>query len=116
MKAETERALQLADRALAEVREIRAERNRVLRDTTATWYESWLPKVEEANGRRFVHELDDVKDHLPDRTVDMSYLVYRELGLPMEEWYEQTQSARNAYAELHHLAASNVPLSWKSLE
>ena len=24
-------------------------------------------------------QVDDVKDHLPDRTVDMTYLVYREL-------------------------------------
>jgi hexosaminidase len=58
-----------------------AERDAVLREVTAVWQKSWYPRVAEANGRRFVHEVDDIKDHLPDRTVDMSYLVYRELLL-----------------------------------
>ncbi|HEX6546011.1 MAG TPA: beta-N-acetylhexosaminidase [Bryobacteraceae bacterium] len=109
-------ALAQIDAALAAARAIRHERNVVLRDATATWYETWLPRVEEANGRRFLHELDDVKDHLPDRTVDMSYLVYRELQLPLDDWYRQTQQARNAYAAAHHLPQSTVPLSWKSLD
>lgn len=114
-EGKAERALEDADKALAEARELQAGRNRVLRDTTATWYEDWLPRVEEANGRRFLHELDDVKDHLPDRTIDMSYLVYRELMLPMDEWYSKTQAARNAYAAAHHLTSRTVPLNWKSL-
>ena len=66
-------------------RRIREERNAALREAVETWGKSWYPRVAEANGRRFLHELDDVKDHLPDRTVDMSYLVYRELLLPMED-------------------------------
>jgi hypothetical protein len=109
-------ALAHIDAALAEARAIRDERNEVLRDATATWYETWLPRVEEAHGRRFLHELDDVKDHLPDRTVDMSYLVYRELQLPLDGWYSQTQQARNAYAAAHQLPQSTVPLLWNSLE
>ncbi len=80
---------------------------------TQTWYKSWLPRVEEANGRRFLHELDDVKDHLPDRTIDMSYLIYRELQLPLEEWYSQTEKARNVFAARHSLPAGNSPLHWK---
>ncbi|MDQ6707489.1 MAG: hypothetical protein M3Z85_16120, partial [Acidobacteriota bacterium] len=83
------------DRALAIAWQIRAERNVALRDATKTWYKSWLPRVAEANGRRFLHEIDDVKDHLPDRTVDMSYLVYRELLLPFGEWVEEIRHLRN---------------------
>ena len=55
-----------------------------------------MPRVAEANGRRFLHELDDVKDHLPDRTVDMTYLVYRELLLPFGDWVEQVRAARQS--------------------
>src|SRR5260370_362394 len=33
------------------------ERNQVLRDSIATWTKAWLPRVEEANGRRFLHEV-----------------------------------------------------------
>jgi hypothetical protein len=104
------------DGALAEARAIRLARNAVLRDTTETWYKSWEPRVEEANGRRFLHQMDDVKDHLPDRTVDMTYLIYRELQLPLEEWYQRTQLARNRYAAAHQLGEESIPLDWGSIE
>jgi hexosaminidase len=108
-------ALESIDQALEAVRNIRTERNTVLRDAIATWYKSWQPRVAEANGRRFLHEVDDVKDHHPDRTVDMSYLVYRELLLPMDDWYERVQAARNQFAEAHHLPVRKAALDWKSL-
>ena len=94
---------------------MRRERNVALRDATTTWYKSWHPRVAEANGRRFRHELDDVKDHLPDRTVDMSYLVWRELLLPMEEWVQKIESARNRHAERNQLPVRKVEFHWKSL-
>ena len=109
-------ALAAVDRALETVRRARADRNSALRQAVATWYKSWYARTVEANGRRFVHELDDVKDHLPDRTVDMSYLVYRELLLPMDEWYGRVQSARNQYAQSHHLATRSERLNWTNLE
>lgn len=58
-----------------------ADRTRVLRALTAVWEKTWRPRVAEANGRRFLHDLDDIKDHRPDRTIDMTYLVDRELRL-----------------------------------
>jgi hexosaminidase len=82
-------AIEALDQAIKQAQAILYSRNRALSDATATWYKSWFPRVAEANGRIFLHELDDVKDHLPDRTVDMSYLVYRELMLPFGDWVEQ---------------------------
>jgi hypothetical protein len=115
-KGDHNEALAALDRALEAVRRARDERNAALREAVATWYKSWCPRTAEANGRRFLHELDDVKDHLPDRTVDMSYLVYRELLLPMDDWYGRVQSARNQYAQAHQLATRSEPLSWTSLD
>ena len=69
----------------------------------------------EANGRRFLHEVDDVKDHLPDRTVDMTYLVYRELLLPFGDWVEQVRAVRNQFAATHGLPAQNEGFDWKDL-
>ncbi len=109
-------AVAAVDQALEIARRIRSERNQALREATATWYKTWYPRVSEADGRRFLHELDDVKDHLPDRTVDMSYLVYDELLLPLGDWYDRTQSARNRYAEAHRLPLRNEPLDWNGLE
>jgi hypothetical protein len=64
-------------------------RNTVLQDATTTWHKSWFPRVAEANGRRYLDQADDVKDHEPVRTIDMSCLVYRELLLPLGEWARQ---------------------------
>ena len=115
-EAKEKDAVAAVDQALEIARRIRSERNQVLREAATTWYKTWYPRVSEANGRRFLHELDDVKDHLPDRTVDMSYLVYDELLLPLGDWYERTQSARNRYAEAHRLPLRNEPFDWSSLE
>lgn len=115
-KQDAQRAVDSVDQALSVVRRIREERNSALSDATETWYKSWRPRVEAANGRRFVHELDDVKDHLPDRTIGMEYLVYRELLLPLDDWYGKVESARNAYAKAHGIAAREEPLKWKVVE
>jgi hypothetical protein len=108
-------ALNSLDQALQQVFAIRYSRNRALANAIETWYKSWLPRVPEANGRRFLHELDDVKDHLPDRTVDMSYLIYRELQLPFGDWVEQVRAVRNQYAQSHELPLRNERLDWKDL-
>jgi len=112
-RAEAERAVAALDRALAIAENIRQYRNQALQDATATWYKSWLPRVPEANGRKFLDKVDDVKDHQPVRTVDMSYLVYRQLLYPLGEWADQVIAARNQYAEAHHLPARQDRLEWK---
>ena len=108
-------ALNSLDQALQQAWAIRYTRNRALADAIETWYQSWQPRVAQANGRRFLHELDDVKDHLPDRTVDMTYLVYRELQLPFGDWVEQVRAARNQYAHSHGLPPRNERFDWQDL-
>jgi hexosaminidase len=109
-------ALESVDSALELAETIRQQRNNALRDAVATWYKSWFPRVAEANGRKFVHELDDVKDHVPDRTIDMSYLVDRELHLPFGEWVTAIQAARNQFAATNHLAADTRAFHWPAME
>jgi hypothetical protein len=110
-----EAALQDVDLALDTATAIWRQRNQTLQDAIATWDVTWLPRVDEANGRQFLHELDDVKDHLPDRTVDMSYLVYREKLLPFGTWVNSIAAARNQFAAAHNLPARNYQLSWDDL-
>lgn len=111
-----EDAIEILDGALDRSLRMKQERNRVYHNTVSTWYETWFPRVAEANGRRFLHELDDVKDHVPDRTVDMSYLIMRQLQLPLDAWYDKVLAARNRYATAHRLETRVAPLHWKSLE
>ena len=68
----------------------------------------------EANGRVLLAKVDDAKDHLPVRTVDMTYLIYRQLLYPLEDWAEKTAAVRNQYAEAHHLSPREFKLDWKN--
>lgn len=103
------------ENALALARQIRQQRNLALRDAQATYYKTWYPRVAQAHARKFVHELDDVKDHVPDRTVDMTYLVYRELQLPFGAWVASIREARNAYAAANNLPPNRQKFDWLDL-
>jgi hexosaminidase len=105
-------AIAQVDQALGTATSIWRQRNQVLQDAVGTWDKSWFPRGEDANGRHFLHELDDVKDHLPDRTTDMTYLVYREKILPFGTWVSSIVAARNEFSTAHHLPVSNYRLAW----
>jgi hexosaminidase len=108
-----EEAIGDIDHALSVARSIWLARNEVLQNAKMSWEKAWFPRVEEANGRQFLHTYDDVKDHLPDRTVDMSYLVYREKMLPFGEWVNAITKARNRFAAAHHLPRVENSIDWK---
>jgi hypothetical protein len=114
-KGEYEPALTALDQALETAENIRQQRNRAFEDATATWYKSWYPRVAEANGRRFVDSVDDVKDHLPVRTVDMTYLIYRQLLYPLGDWAGEVLRVRNEYAHAHNLPVQSRSLDWKDV-
>jgi hypothetical protein len=112
---QSKQALSALDGIFRQAKLVRYSRNQALADAVQTWQKSWMPRVAEANGRRFLHQVDDVKDHLPDRTVDMTYLVYRELLLPFGEWVEQVRAVRNQYAASHGMPPQNERFDWKDL-
>jgi hypothetical protein len=112
-QGEGSEAVASLDEALNTAAGIQRRRNRALQNATSTWYRTWFPRVAEANGRRYLNQVDDVKDHRPVRTVDMSYLVYRELLYALGDWAAQTLAARNEYARTHQLPARSGELNWK---
>ncbi len=109
-------AVSLIDQALDQVKKIRDERNEVLQTVTTVWYQDWYPRVAEANGRKYLDQVDDVKDHLPVRTVDMSYLIYRQLKYPLGKWAEEVADARNQFAKRNNLPASTETFKWETTE
>ena len=109
-------AVAMIDEALDKINGLRNHRNEVLQSVTTTWYQEWFPKVLEANGRKFLHQVDDVKDHYPDRTVDMSYLVYRQLKYPLGNWAKEVLYARNQFAKQHNLPERTEVFYWDSLK
>jgi len=115
-KAQAEEAVRDLDQALDIAKAVRTQRNTVYANAVQVWEKAWFPRVEEANGRRYLNEVDDVKDHLPMRTADLSYLIYRELLLPLGQWYEQVEVARNRYAKSFSLATRTDKLDWENYE
>jgi hypothetical protein len=103
----------LMDMVLDQAKRMRDERNDVLQSITTTWYQARYPRVAEANGRKFVDQVDDVKDHQPVRTVDMSYLIYRQLKYPLGKWAEDMLKARNEFAGRHNLPLRSDALAWE---
>jgi hypothetical protein len=113
-RADAAHAVAALDQALNIAASIHSARNEAFQNAAQTWYERWFPRVSEANGRRFLDQVDDVKDHLPVRTVDLSYLIYRELLYPLGDWASQTAAVRNEYAAAHHLSTRTFSMDWKS--
>ena len=108
------RALAHLDEALDLARRIRWRRNQAYHSAVATWYQSWFPRVPEANGRRYLDRVDDVKDHRPMRTVDLSYLIYRELLYPLGKWAEDTLAVRNQFAQAQGFPVRHQKLEWRN--
>jgi hypothetical protein len=70
------------------------------------WEKSRFPKGREAGGRKFVHVLDDVKDHWADRRADLSYMIAPEESIGLEQWMKNFAAVIRKYAQKH-----NVPVS-----
>lgn len=107
-------AVSLIDQSLNLVNKIRDARNEVLQSVTSVWYRDWFPRVKKANGRKFLDQVDDVKDHQPGRTVDMSYLIYRQLNYPLGKWAQDVLNARNQFAEKNNLPTRTVVIDWQN--
>ena len=106
-------SIELMDQALDESKNIKRQRNDAYGEICSVWYRNWYPRVTEANGRKYLDEVDDVKDHPPVRTVDMSYLIYRQLNYPMEGWAKALTNVRNAFANKNNLPAKSFNLNWQ---
>ena len=106
-------AVKQLDAAMEMVSKLKTQRDSTLALVTNTWYKEWQPLVEEANGRRFLHQVDDIKDHQPVRTIDLSYLIYRELHYPLDQWWNDVKKVRNDYAQQHQLPLTNKQLNWQ---
>ncbi|SKB70484.1 beta-N-acetylhexosaminidase [Dyadobacter psychrophilus] len=106
-------AIKKLDAAMEMVSKLKTQRDSTLALVTKTWYKEWQPLVMEANGRKFLHQVDDIKDHQPVRTTDLSYLIYRELHYPLDQWWNDVKKVRNDYAQQHQLPLINKQLNWE---
>jgi hexosaminidase len=98
-------AVGYVDRAIRKAGKMINERDSVYNSLTSLWYLKWDPLTTEANGRRFLFRVDDIKDHLPGRTTDLSYLLYPALNYHLDDWISKVTIIRNSFANNHNLPA-----------
>jgi hexosaminidase len=106
------------DQTLDLAARIRDERNQVLQDVTATWYETWFPRVREANGRKVAREPQSFVDtrtteNAQRRQEGLLYLIDREFSLSFGDWVNQVRDARNRYAATHNLPIRGGAFNWQ---
>jgi hypothetical protein len=110
-------AVAALDSALDVAGRIRDERNQALQQATAAFYETWLPRVREANGRHAARQPQRFVDTAPTEAArrgqeGLAYLIERELALPFGEWVKELQRIRNEYAATHKLSARDGSFDW----
>jgi hypothetical protein len=72
---------------------------------TAVFEKSRYPKGREVGGRKFVHVLDDTKDHWADRTADLGYMQAPEKSIGLAAWRKELYATIQTYAK-----KNNVPV------
>jgi len=85
------------------VARILEERKLMWRDLKAVWERSRYEKGRSVAGRKFVHVLDDLKDHFADRRPGLEYMLapYERMGL--EEWNRKLAKFTADYAAVRGL-------------
>ncbi len=79
-------------------------RKRTYESVKAVWEKSRFPKGQEVSDRKFLHVLDDTKDHRADRRADLSYLIAPEESIELEQWMEKLAAVAQAYGRSSNVA------------
>jgi hypothetical protein len=103
-------AIELLLQACGLAREVIRDRSRMFSSLRKVWEKAHFPKGQSLDGRKFVHILDDVKDHWADRRSDLTYLIAPEESIGLENWLEQMVDVIRDYSKAHHLASQEIEL------
>ena len=83
--------------------EIIKDQDEMWSDFKTTWYKSRLIKNQSVGGKDFLHEYDDVKDHLADRRKGLEYMLAPFERMEIEEWRQQMKNIIIHFARLHNI-------------
>jgi hypothetical protein len=96
-----ERAIDLVTEARDKARMLLDDMKTMHQRLKAVWEKSRFEKGRTIDGRKFVHIMDDVKDHTADRRPDLSYIISHEENIGLPEWLDSLQRAIDAYSAAH---------------
>jgi len=86
------------------------DRKRTFASLEDIWEKSQFPKGQEVDGRKFVHILDDTKDHWADRRPDLSYMTAPEESIDLEGWMNQVAEILKNYAATNDVDIESIVL------
>jgi hexosaminidase len=66
--------------------QVLAELQQTFTQLRTVWEKSQLPRNASTAEKKFLHVMDDVKDHFADRRVDLSYMIAPEQSIGLEQW------------------------------
>jgi len=93
-------ALKALESAVVLIEEHLRDRERVYQELISTWEKSRLPKGLSTEDKEFFHRQDRAR-HFAFRRADMSYLLYDEEKLGMEEYLEELKTYVDYYQSLY---------------
>jgi hypothetical protein len=95
-----EAASKALGRAVSLIQQHLRDRDRVYQELVSTWEKSRLPKGLSTEDKEFFHRQDRAR-HFAFRRADMSYLIYDEEKLGMEEYLKELKAYREYYDSLY---------------
>ncbi len=88
--------------------EILKEKQEVGKELKTTWEKSRFEKGRTVNGRKFVHILDDLKDHYADRRLGLEYMFAPFERMEIEKWQAQLMDVIKDYSKTHNVAIEGL--------
>ncbi|MCE5272594.1 beta-N-acetylhexosaminidase [bacterium] len=85
-----------------------AVRDKMWRELTAVWEKGRFPKNEDVAGRKFLHVMDDVKDHFADRRRGLDYMIAPFERMDLPGWHKALGERIKAYAAAHKVPVSGL--------
>ncbi|MCL6505676.1 MAG: beta-N-acetylhexosaminidase [Bryobacteraceae bacterium] len=90
------------------VERVHHQGEQIFAELTAVYEKSRLPKGQSVGGRKFVHILDDTKDHWADRTPDLGFMMAPERSIGLEHWLKDLAQVIHTYAREHNVAVKGL--------
>ncbi len=109
LRKHPQEALERLAAAHEQIRGLVQERQATYEYLKRIWEKSRFPKGQEVNGRKFLHVMDDTKDHWADRRADLSYMTAPEESIGLEKWMQQLAAIAREYAKANGLPAPDLP-------
>jgi len=98
-----DQAVALMARAHGRVAAALAAQRRAYRSMVAVWEKARYPRNAPAGGTKFIHVMDDVKDHFADRRADLSYHMAPIESIGLDAWCAGLAKIIRAYAASHNV-------------